>query len=337
MKTPSWDFRSGVILGGTLLVGLVVLTWFALAGAIPSSAHETRPAKRAVPQVPPPSPSPTPDLEQRLQIGQLEQDTGWQGEVRGYLPGGSALVALAAAAWGALVYFRDQRRDRELRAEQEIAANLNQIIAYGKGDPIGSAQLISSLTNLNALVGRIGDKNKVIDRVTRVVATLITEDIDFNDPKQVRLDVQCLTYYHPYEEYIQRHRDKNEYVIYRYLSALRTLRDRHFDYISKVTYDVSASEFTHPAGIILTPEEDFQLLQRLLQGIQSHCGLISNAERQKEIAERFVQVSGNSILATQLLKQTLDRSTWPCESARENQGVYLRDCGSGGKPVFISA
>ncbi len=227
MKLASWSFRRGTFLGSEFLLASVCLTWLALASATPTPAHGTPPMKPSQSRPLPPSPAPAPDLEQRLQIRQLEQETGWQGEVRGYLPGGSALVALAAVVWGAVVYLRDQRRDRTLRTEQEIATNLNQVIAYSKGELTVSAQAISSLANLNALADQASDRNRLIDRVTDVVVTAITEDIDFNDVRQVRFDVLCLTYYQPYEDYIKQRSDKNEYIIYRYLSALRALRTRH--------------------------------------------------------------------------------------------------------------
>jgi hypothetical protein len=304
MKVPLWSFWSTTFLGSKFLLASVGLAWFALVSGAPGPGHAAPSFKPSESLALTPSPSPTPDLEQRLQIEQLNQETGWQGEIRGYLPGGSALVALAAAAWGAIIYFRDQRRDRKLRTEQEIASNLNQIIAYSKGEITGSAQVISSLANLNALADQANDRERLINRITDVVVTAIKEDINFNDARQVRFDVQCLTHYQPYQDYVKAHCDENEYIIYRYLSALRALRDRQYSYVSKVTYDASANEFTHPERMILKPEEDFQLLQRLLQGTRRHWLLLSDVIQREKIIERFTQVSGNISLAQQLLRTT---------------------------------
>jgi hypothetical protein len=154
------------------------------------------------------------------------------------------------------------------------------------------------------LADQVDDRDGLLKRITDVVVTAITEDVDFNDVRQVRFDAQCLTYYQPYEDYIRLHRDKNEYVIYRYLSALRTLRDRQYGYVSRVHYNASANEFTHPERMILTPEDDFRLLQRLLQGTRCHWLLISDDTQKEKIAERFAQVTGNADLAKQFLRRT---------------------------------
>ena len=211
-----------MILGGCFLFAVLGLSLPALASAIPRIPDVNRPAK--------PVPSPTPDLEQQLQIKQLEQETGWQGQLRGYLPAGSVLVAFGVAVWGAIVYFRDQRRDRALRVEQAITENLNQILSYSKGETTTSAQAVCSLDNLNALADQAADKDVLMRRVTNIIVTAVTEDIDFSNVRQIRFDVLCLDNWPPYAAYIRSHPDKGKYVTYRYLRVLYELRDRQREY-----------------------------------------------------------------------------------------------------------
>ena len=195
MKASLLIQRISVILGGGFLVGMLALTLPALASAIPQLPHTNQPVASV--------PSPTPGLEQQLQIKQLQQETSWQGQFRGYLPAGSALVAFIGALWGAIVYFRDQKRDRALRTEQTITENLNQIISYSKGETTISAQAVCSLDNLNALADQAANKDALTKRVTNVIVAAVTEDIDFHNVRQVGFDILCVDKWPPYAAYIR--------------------------------------------------------------------------------------------------------------------------------------
>ena len=246
------------------------------------------------------SPTPTPNVEQQLQIDQLREETSWEGRLQGYLPAGSALVALAAAGWGVLVYLRDQRRDLQLRTQLEITNNLNRLTEYGKSDVVNSAQVLSALTALNALVDQSADKD-LPRKVTDVIAIAITEDIDFNDVRQVRFEALCLGNWAPYETRLKGNPGERSYVLYRYLSALHGLRSRHSEYVSKVSWDADKKKFIHPADLMMEPENDFQLFQRLAQGIRSHWQLLEEVGQQAALEQDFQAATGNLELTTQLL------------------------------------
>jgi hypothetical protein len=248
-----------------------------------------------------PSSTPAPSIEQQLQIEQLRQETSWEGRLRGYLPAGSALVALAAAGWGVFVYLRDQRRDLELRTRLEITNNLNRLIEYGKSDAANSAQVLSALTTIDALSGQSTDKD-LPRKVTDIISIAITEDIDFNDVRQVRFEALCLGNWPPYEAHLKANPEERSYVLYRYLSALRELRNRHATYVSKVNWDSDAKKFTHPTDLMMEPENDFRLFQRLVQGIRSHWQLIDEVSQQAVLAQDFQAATGNPKLTTQLLE-----------------------------------
>ena len=279
-----------VILGSGFLVGVIALSSPALASAIPRLPHANQPATSV--------PSP-PSEEQRLQIKQLEQETGWQGQLRGYLPAGSALVAFGAALWGAIIYFRDQRRDRALRTEQAITENLNQIISYSKGETTTSAQAVCSLDNLNALADQSTNKDMLRKRVTNVIVAAVMEDIDFNNVRQVGFDVLCIDKWPPYVGYIESHPDEGKYVVYRYLSALYGLRDRQREYMATVNYDIAARKFVHPNGTVMRPEDDFRLFQRAIQGVRQHWQMLDDITQRSELINTFADAT-NRNLAGQL-------------------------------------
>ena len=292
MKRSLLTRRIGLAVGSGFLLVLVWPTLPVLASAIRPLPTIAQPARQV--------PSPTPDPEQQLQIMQLEQETSWQGQLRGYLPAGSALVALSAIFWSAVIYFRDQRKDRELRIEQTITENLGQIIGYSKGETTVSAQAVGALDNLNALASKLGDKEALTQRVTNVIVVAVMEDIDFANVRQVRFDGLCLDNWPPYSRYIESHPAQNQYLIYRYLSALYELHDRQREYMDNVVYDDTVRKFVHPEEIVMKPEDDYRLFQRLIQGVQQHWPMVDDPTQRTDLIDTFVEATGSRNLAEQL-------------------------------------
>lgn len=183
----------------------------------------------------------------------------------------------------------------------EIANNLNRLIAYEKGEAIKSAQIVSALTTLNALADQSSaNKGRLPEEVTSIIIAAVRDDIDFNDVSQVRFEALCLENWAPYEAHLRMNPGERGYILYRYLSALLELRGKHGAYISKVNWDTKIMRFTHPANMLL-PERDFQLFQRLAEGIHSHWRLIDDDGRRTDLMREFKAATGNQELTMQLL------------------------------------
>jgi hypothetical protein len=285
-----WILLSGLLLAATFVVALSASSPIASA-ALVSNEGAT------------PSPSNAPSIEQRLQIEQLQQETSWEGRLPAYLPAGSALVALAAVGWGAFVYLRDQRRSLQLKAQMEIANSLNRLIEHNKGEAIRSAQIVSSLTALNALANQSARKDKLLREVTSIITTAIMEDIDFSDVNQVRFELLCLKNWAPYEEHLRENPDERGYILWRYLSAVHEMRGRHGDYVSKVNWNADVMKFIHPTGLII-PENDFLLFQRLAQGVRTHWHLLDEESRRATLKKDLQVATANPQLTLQLLGES---------------------------------
>jgi hypothetical protein len=280
-----------ILLGGLLITVIVVASSASAPGPriMPVSNEDAESSS-----------APTPPIEQQLQIKQLQQETSWEGRLQGFLPAGSALAALVGAGWGVFVYLRDQRRNLQLRTQMEIASNLNRLIEHDKGEAIKSAQIVSALTALNALADQSANKGRLLQEVTSIITAAVRDDIDFNDVSQVRFEMLCLENWVSYEAHLRINPDEHGYILYRYLSALHQLHGEYSTYISKVNWNARTMKFTHPAGTLL-PEHDFQLFQRLIQGIRSHLQLIDDQSRRTELMQEFKAVTGNQELTQQLL------------------------------------
>jgi hypothetical protein len=290
LRAPIW--LRWILLSGTLLTMMI---------ALGTSAPMSMPTKvlvskeRAVV-----TPSPTPDIEQQLQIEQLRQETSWAGRLQGYLPAGSALAALAAAGWGIFVYLRDQRRNLQLRTQVEIASNLSRLIDRDQGEAVKSAQVVSALAALTALADQSADKDKLLSDVTNIIVTAVMNDINFGDVNQVNFEGLCLKNWNAYETHLADKPEDRVFVAYRYIRALYDLRAKHSDYISRVEWDSKNMKYFHPDNVILKPEEDFLLFTRLAQGVRTHWQRL-DAVRRVGLASEFEAVTGNTRLTAQLL------------------------------------
>jgi hypothetical protein len=283
-----------ILLGGWLLAATIVVASSVSAPTLPITLVSNEGAKASSP--------PTPNIEQQLQIEQLRQETSWEGRLQGYLPAGSALVALTAVGWGVFVYLRDQRRNFQLRTQVEIANSLNLLIEHDKGGVIKSAQIVSALTTLNVLADQSANKDQLLKEVTSIITATVMEDINFNVVSQVRFEALCLEHWAPYETHLRGNPDQRGYILYRYLSALRTLHGNHSEYISRVNWDARDLKFIHPMNIVMESEDDFRMFQRLVQGIRSHWQLIDEDSRRTDLAQEFLAATGNPQLTLQLLK-----------------------------------
>ena len=185
----------------------------------------------------------------------------------------------------------------------EITNNLNRLIEHDKDEAIKSGRIVSALATLNTLAGQSANKDKLLRDVTSIMTAAIMEDIDFSNVGQVRFEALCLNNWAPYEAHLKDNPDERGYILYRYLSALRELRGRHEKYIPKVEWDEGSMKYTHPMKLIMEPEEDFLLFQRLAQGIRTHWLLIDDESRRSTLAKNFQAATANPALTLQLLKE----------------------------------
>lgn len=290
LRAPIW--LRWILLSGTLLVMVIALRTSAPA-PLPTALVSKESAVA--------TPSPTPDVEQQLQIEQLRQETSWVGRLQGYLPAGSALAALAAAGWGIFVYLRDQRRNLRLRTQVEIASNLSRLIDRDQGEAVKSAQVVSALAALTALADQSVDKDKLLQDVTNIIVAAVKNDINFGDVNQVSFEGLCLKNWTAYEAYLANKPKERIYVAYRYNSALYDLRNKHDEYISRVTWNSKTMQYFHPDNVILKPEEDFLHFTRLVQGVRTHWQHLTAEDDRASVSKQFEAVTGNPQLTAQLL------------------------------------
>lgn len=184
----------------------------------------------------------------------------------------------------------------------EITNSLNCLIEHDKDEAIKSGRIVSALTTLNALADQSANKDRLLRDVTSIMTAAIMEDIDFSNVGQVRFEMLCLRNWAPYEAHLRDNPDERGYILYRYLSALLELRGRHENYVPKVNWDKESMKYTHPMKLIMEPESDFLLFQRLTQGIRTHWLLIDDESRRAAIAKDFQAATGNLELTLQVLK-----------------------------------
>lgn len=129
-----------VLIAVGLLVSIAAIVALQSVPASAANSTSVTPYMAAAPATSSPTSRPTslPSIQtelQQLEVRQLRQQTDRWATVRSWLPAGTALVALIAAAIGILTYLADARKDRRLRLEDKVEENVGILVEYAS-DPI---------------------------------------------------------------------------------------------------------------------------------------------------------------------------------------------------------
>ena len=65
--------------------------------------------------------------------------------------------------------------------------------------------------------------------------------------------------------------------------------------MAKVNYDVATRKFVHPDGMVMRPEDDFRLFQRLIQGLRQHWQMLHDLSQRNELVSNFVNATNQSL------------------------------------------
>lgn len=231
----------------------------------------------------------------QLEIEKLEQDVGTLAHIRLWLPAGSAVVALAAASFGAYQYFHDKHRETDIHLQEQFSSSYAKVAEYAQQERKTSARLLAALTTLKEVVklSRTPDDHR--SKVTEVIIAEVMHDIDFRDRLQARFDLLCLEHWPDYRSWLGKHSAKQEYLMNRYIEALRALVDQYPKYFTEMSFEGNA---VRPPFLI--NESDFLHFQGLVNGYRAHLALCAVNVRAARI-EDFGKTINNPSLARQIL------------------------------------
>jgi hypothetical protein len=153
----------------------------------------------------------------------LEREASTEGRLAALAAPLTVFVAALSLGVGYRQYRRDERKQRQTRAEDGIADNRQRIIDAVKGKSAVHAQTVSSLQNLTELVQRVPDPEAERLGITKCLVGLVSFDIDFADFEQATFDVVCLEGWEPYREHWRADPGSNEFILSRYDNAFASV------------------------------------------------------------------------------------------------------------------
>jgi hypothetical protein len=277
---------------------LLVEAGNAVASEVPVSKPAATRQVGPTPGSPSSSTSSVTERERRkleLEIRKLEIDTGTPARLANWLPMGTILVGVLAATIGVLQYLHDQRRQSEIRIQEQYSTNVSSLVGYVEAERSTSIRVVSALDNLKNLVPLMMDPTAQRERVTDLVATAVAEDLDFEDPRQVRFDALCLSHWPEYRAWLGTHPDTQKFILYRYRQALTVLAGTDPDYFRSLKVAPTGG-FTVKQFI---KEQDYLHFTWLLEGYRQHLSSLDEPQR-SEAVQDFAAAVDNSRLAEDL-------------------------------------
>ncbi|HEX3145484.1 MAG TPA: hypothetical protein VHQ64_16035 [Pyrinomonadaceae bacterium] len=251
----------------------------------------------------------------RLELKNLEEERGWWSHVpRLIVPMITALVSIFGFLFGVWVFTNQQEKDRVTRENERISLLRNQyrtgydqLLQFSANPNMTATQALALQKQLNTLIDSIYDPNSTDDKtkkegittanreekdnVTNGILSLVYNDCDFTQTRNVRFDKGALQDWNGYKEKL-----KGNIVMEKYFEALKDLQVREPDYIASIRGAQDRADED--------PEPLKDPYRSVIDGFICHYNLLSDDEK-ATARIKFKNITKNPFLAA-------DLSKYPC-------------------------
>lgn len=267
----------------------------------------------------------------KIEIEDLRNKNGWEERLSRYIPLMTAVVAVAGL-FLAILQFQGQQRsqqektiteqqkdrasrdlDRTLRVQSQIRTDTDQLLHF-TNDPQQTLSRVSFLLDeLSALtqqhVGESQEGSQIMssskDAVTRSLVKKIHYDCDFlKNPRDVYFATTVIDRWPDYAQYLSQSRRELDFILYKYVRAVRDLHDRNPSYFEKLAYDSSSGRYI-VASEGLNEEHQFQHYGDIVIGFMKHLSIFQNSDLMKKHVQDFKVALRNPALTKQLFTEYL--------------------------------
>lgn len=260
------------------------------------------------------------------EIQQLSRATGRGTRVARYIPLLTACIAVAGFIFGIVKFVSEQAQDRRIRIQSQIRTDINELLLFTSDESQTISRALFLLQDIDALI--INKSNERED-ITQILAEIISKDCDFEDLRHVRLDVMAMRHWEGYEAYLIRNPAVHDFIMYKYVQALRVLHDMNPEYVEHIEYETESgyrvAEFA---------KESFYLhFESLVRGYVLHVRLLGDPDAQMEAIELFQEAVNNRTLTQQIFHRNYKTALYHLRStSADSQGVNtIHSSGSEGK------
>jgi len=251
----------------------------------------------------------------RLELKSLEEERGWWSHVpRLIVPMITASVSIFGFLFGVWVFTNQQEKDRVTRENERISllrsqyrTGYDQLLQFSANPNMTATQALALRKELNSLIDSIYDPTSTADKtkkeelttankeekdnVTNGILSLVYNDCDFTQTRNITFDKGALQDWSGYKEKL-----KSKVVMEKYFQALKDLQSREPTYIPSIRGTQESGD--------QDPEPLKDPYRSVIDGFICHYNLLSDDE--KAMARiRFKNITKNPSLAA-------DLSSFPC-------------------------
>lgn len=296
------------------------------------------------------------DLIESLSIAQLEKLTleveslrnknKWEERVARYIPLITVFVAVAGLIFGIWNFQRQQSSqqekmvseqqkdrafqdlDRTLRIQSQIRTDTDQLLRFTNDPTQTLSRVAFLLDDLNVLAyhraGESQEGSQIIlnsrETVTRSLISMIHYDCDFlKNPRDVYFATTVLDHWPDYSQYLGQNLRELDFVLYKYVRALRDLHDKNPRYFEKIVYDNSSGRYIVNQENF-NEEHQFQHYGDIVIGFMKHLSMLRSSDLMRKHIRDFEAALRNPELTKQLFTEYLsntDRASLPNAASDE--------------------
>jgi hypothetical protein len=207
-----------------------------------------------------------------------------------YVPLVTAIVTVAGAFAALTRYLEDRRATRAARFEEQLRADLEELIKFSGVDTGGAARVRFLLQDLTRLCRELPERG---DDVTAVVVEVAIRDLDFVFPRHVVFETAALEQWAPYPAFLRTHASEHQIILGNYVQAFRRLHDEAPGFFETL-------EYRSPMFVMAEYVDDslYRRFAGLLDGLALHVPLLDDGhpELRAYARERFQAAMRNSAL-----------------------------------------
>jgi hypothetical protein len=231
----------------------------------------------------------------RLEIDNLRKQKSWEGRLGRYVPFATAIVAIAGLWFGFVQFIQEQKSDRDLRIQNQIQANVSELLEFPGKDERSVSRVSFLLSELLELRKHLSLKAMDEDRITTVLVDLVKDDLNFDKLRHLQFDVILLESWPGYLSYLAANPKTQRFILYKYYQALRQLHfedPKYFETIQYLDGQYKVERYTQ--------ESRYLRFQKLVAAYSRHLQATKSPLDRKQALDRFTKATSNSVLTKQI-------------------------------------
>ena len=214
---------------------------------------------------------------------------------------------------------REQQHERTTRLQIQLRSDVDEISRFTQDKSQTLSRVSFLLDDMNILIASAStvtdeQSSQAFRRYERTLTKSLVEqivnDADFmKSPRDVSFATTISRNWSDYRNYLREKEqlDTLDRILYRYVRALRHLRDTNAQYFKEVSYDKDKERYLLPKTSEKREGEEnlHQHFRRILDGFREHLNLISDDPKAQKIKQQTLLAFGDALCIESIARHVL--------------------------------